>query len=202
MKTKGLHLNHFQIVDPILFSVASIVMLEDRDVRLPDDYFVSLCENIIGQQLSGKVSDVIFARFEKLFPKKNITPRTVLKLSEEKLRTTGMSWSKTRFIRDLAQKVLDTSVRLDHLSTLPDEEVIKELTKVKGIGPWTAEMFLMFTLGREDIFSYGDLGLKNAIKKLYGFKKDPTIKQMEKIVNKWKPYRTYAARILWKSLEL
>lgn len=195
-------LSYFQTADPILHSVAQKIKIEDHPAHSSVDYFSHLCEDIIGQQLSGKVSDVIFARFEKLFPKKNITPRTVLKLSEEKLRTTGMSWSKTRFIRDLAQKVLDTSVRLDHLSTLPDEEVIKELTKVKGIGPWTAEMFLMFTLGREDIFSYGDLGLKNAIKKLYGFKKDPTIKQMEKIVNKWKPYRTWAARILWKSLEL
>ncbi|MDP1721944.1 MAG: DNA-3-methyladenine glycosylase [Candidatus Gottesmanbacteria bacterium] len=194
--------NHFQSIDPILFSVASIIMLENRNARPAEDYFVSLCENIIGQQLSGKVSDVIFSRFEKLFPTKIITPRTVMKLSEEKLRTTGMSWSKTRFIRDLAQQVLVKSVQLDQLAQLSDHEVIAELTKVKGIGPWTAEMFLMFTLGREDIFSYGDLGLKNAIKKLYGFKKDPTIKQMEKIVNKWKPYRTYAARILWKSLEL
>lgn len=193
---------HFRLVDPILFSVARIIMLEEREVRTSDKYFVSLCEDIIGQQLSGKVSDVIFGRFKKLFPAKNITPRTVLKLSEEKLRTTGMSWSKTRFIRDLAQKALDKSVQLDQLAQLADQEVIKELTKVKGIGPWTAEMFLMFTLGREDVFSYGDLGLKNAIKKLYGFKKDPTVKQMEKIVNKWKPYRTWAARILWKSLEL
>lgn len=194
--------DYFQSTDPILFSVIRHITLEVRDARPSDDYFVSLCEDIIGQQLSGKVADVIFARFEKLFPTKNITPRTVLKLSEETLRTTGMSWSKARFIRDLAQKVLDKSVRLEDLATLSDQEVIKELTKVKGIGPWTAEMFLMFTLGREDVFSYGDLGLKNAIKKLYGFKKDPTNKQMEKLVNKWKPYRTWAARILWKSLEV
>lgn len=193
---------HFQTVDPILFSVAQIITLENRDPRPSDDYFVSLCEDIIGQQLSGKVADVIFSRFQQLFPKKIITPRTVLKLSEEKLRSIGMSWSKARFIRDLAQKVLAKSVTLDQLAQLPDEDVIGELTKVKGIGPWTAEMFLMFTLGREDVFSYGDLGLKNAIKKLYGFKKDPTVGQMEIIVNKWKPYRTWAARILWKSLEL
>lgn len=194
--------NYFQSIDTILFSVAQIITIEECEARPPNDYFVSICETIIGQQLSGKVSDVIFARFEKLFSTNTITPRTVLKLSEEQLRTTGMSWSKTRFIRDLAQKILDKTVQLDHLATLSDQDVIGELTKVKGIGPWTAEMFLMFTLGREDVFSYGDLGLKNAIKKLYGFKMDPTIKQMEKIVNKWKPYRTYAARILWKSLEL
>ncbi len=195
-------LAHFRAVNPVLFSLAQTIVLEEHAVRSPDRYFVSLCSDIIGQQLSGKVSDVIFARFEKLFPRKNITPRTVLKLSEEKLRTTGMSWSKTRFIRDLAGQVLTKSLQLAQLAQLSDQDVIRELTKVKGIGPWTAEMFLMFTLGREDVFSYGDLGLKNAIKKLYGFKKDPTVKQMEKIVNKWKPYRTWAARILWKSLEL
>ncbi|MEK9143248.1 MAG: DNA-3-methyladenine glycosylase 2 family protein [Patescibacteria group bacterium] len=163
---------------------------------------MDLCDDIIGQQLSSKVADVLIVRFHKLFPGNRITPRAVLALSEETLRGTGMSWSKTRFIRDLAQHVLTKSIQLDQLAKLSDQDVIKELTKVKGIGPWTAEMFLMFTLGREDVFSYGDLGLRNAIKKLYGFKKDPTIKQMEKIVNKWKPYRTYAARILWKSLEL
>ncbi len=193
---------YFKSIDPTLFSFAQKVTIEDRPTHSSADYFSHLCEDIIGQQLSGKVADVLIERFYKLFSKKNVTPRTVLKKTEAELRGIGMSWSKARFIRDLAQKVLDKSVRLDHLSTLPDEEVIKELTKVKGIGPWTAEMFLMFTLGREDVFSYGDLGLKNAMKKHYGFKKDPTVKQMEKIVNKWKPYRTWAARILWKSLEL
>ncbi len=195
-------LSHFRTADPILFSVAQTITLEAQPPRSPDLYFVSLCEEIIGQQLSGKVADVLFDRFRKLFSRRKITPRAVLKISEETLRTTGMSWSKTRFIRDLAQHVITKSVQLDQLAQLPDDDVIGELTRVKGIGPWTAEMFLMFTLGREDVFSYGDLGLRKAIKKLYGFKKDPPVKQMEKIVNKWKPYRTYAARILWKSLEL
>lgn len=194
-------LNHFQKVDPILFSVAQTITLEEHAIRSPNRYFVSLCSEIIGQQLSGRVADVLFDRFEKLFPKRTVTPKRVLATSEAVLRGTGMSWSKTRFMRDLAQHVLTKSVQLDQLAQLPDQDVIKELTKVKGIGPWTAEMFLMFTLGREDVFSYGDLGLRNAIKKHYGFKKDPTVKQMEKIANKWKPYRSYAARILWKSLE-
>ncbi len=194
-------LSHFRIVDPILYSIAQTITLDDPSFRSSNRYFVSLCSEIIGQQLSGKVADVLFDRFEKLFPKKNVTPKRVLGISEETLRRTGMSWSKTRFIRDLARQVVDKSVRLESLSTLSDAEVIKELTRVKGIGPWTAEMFLMFSLGREDVFSYGDLGLRNAMKKLYGFKKDPTVRQMERIVNKWKPYRTYAARILWKSLE-
>ncbi len=194
-------LSHFRAVDPILFSVAQTITLEAHPVRSPNLYFESLCSEIIGQQLSGKVADVLFDRFRKLFSRRKITPRAVLKMSEETLRTTGMSWSKTRFIRDLAHQVLTKSVQLDQLAQLSDQDVIVELTKVKGIGPWTAEMFLMFTLGREDVFSYGDLGLRKAIIKLYGFKKDPTVRQMDKIVNKWRPYRTYAARILWKSLD-
>ena len=165
------------------------------------EYFGNLCQEIIGQQLSGRVADVLFDRFEKLFPKRTVTPKRALALSEEILRSTGMSWSKARFIRDLAQKILDKTLPLHQLAQLTDEEVIKELTKVNGVGPWTAEMFLMFTLGREDVFSYGDLGLRKAMKKLYGFKNNPTEKQMEKIVKKWQPYRTYAARVLWKSLE-
>ena len=194
-------LSHFRTVDPILFSVAQTMTLEAHPSRSPDLYFVSLCEEIIGQQLSGRVADVLFDRFEKLFPRRKVTPKRVITLSEEILRGTGMSWSKARFIRDLAQQVLSKSLQLDQLAQLPDDEVIAELTRVKGIGPWTAEMFLMFTLGREDVFSYGDLGLKKSIKKLYRFKKDPTQKQMERIVHKWKPYRTWAARILWKSLD-
>lgn len=194
-------LSHFRVVDPILYSAAQTITLDEPSFRSSDRYFVSLCSEIIGQQLSSKVADVLFDRFEKFFPKRNVTPKRVLGISEETLRGTGMSWSKTRFIRDLAQQVIAKSVRLETLSSLADADVIRELTRVKGIGPWTAEMFLMFSLGREDVFSYGDLGLRNAMKKLYGFKKDPIVKQMEKIVNKWKPYRTYAARILWKSLE-
>jgi len=126
----------------------------------------------------------------------------LLKLSDKKIRSCGTSNSKVSFLKDLAAKVLKNDLKLNKLDKLSDDLVIKELTKVKGIGPWTAEMFLMFTLGREDIFSHGDLGLKNAIKKLYKFKKEPTRKQIEKIVEIWKPYRTYASRILWKSLEI
>ena len=190
---------HFQTIDPTLFSV--IDRIEPFELVTRDDYFFALCQEIIGQQLAGKAAHAIFQRFQKLFPNGKITSTRVMKLSEEQIRNIGTSWSKARYIKNLAQTVTDGTVNLDNIASYDDEGVIAELTKVKGIGPWTAEMFLMFTLGREDVFSYGDLGLKKAIKKLYGFKKDPTVKQMEKIVNKWKPYRTYAARILWKSLD-
>lgn len=196
-------IEHFKKVDAVIHSVIEqIGKLEKWEVRHPDEYFKSLCGEIIGQQLSGKAADTIYARFEKLFDGKKITPKNVLGIPDEKLRKAGMSWSKARFIKDLTQKISNNDLKLEKLKDLSDELVIQEVTKVKGIGPWTAEMFLMFTLGREDIFSHGDLGLKKAIKKLYKFKKEPTKKQIEKIVDKWKPYRTYASRILWKSLEM
>ncbi len=193
---------HFQTVDPTLASLIKKFPIEDVTSRNPRYYFVSLCREIIGQQLSGRVADVLCDRFMKLFPKLKVTPHEVSVLSEETLRNTGMSWSKARFIKDLAQKVMIREVKLDHLHTMSDEDVVQELMKVKGIGPWTAEMFLMFSLGREDIFSHGDLGLRRAIQKLYHFKKEPTRKQIEKISRKWSPYRTYACRILWNSLEI
>jgi len=125
-----------------------------------------------------------------------------MSLDDAKIRSCGTSNAKVKSLKDLAQKVSSGSLKLNKLKSLPDEEVMRELVKVKGIGPWSAEMFLMFGLGREDIFSHRDLGLRNAIKKMYGFRKDPSLRQIEKIVSKWKPFRTYASQVLWQSLEL
>ncbi len=192
---------HFKTVDPILFkTLKTIGPLEFIDPRKPKEYFAALCSEIISQQLSGKVADVIFERFKKLFPKGNISANGVMKLTHEKLRSTGMSNSKAKFIVDLAENVISKKIDLEKLVLLHDEEVIRELMKIKGIGPWTAEMFLMFTLGREDVFSHGDLGLKNAMKKLYELE-NPTREEIEANSIKWSPYRTYACRILWRSLE-
>ena len=194
-------LDHFKRVDRILFGASK----KNRDlevivVKKPKEYFVALCSEIISQQLSGRVSDVILERFQKLFPNKEITSEYILKLQHENLRGTGMSNAKARFIMDLASKIYNKEVDLEKLVLLENVEVIKELTKIKGIGRWTAEMFLMFTLEREDVFSHGDLGLRNAIKRLYKLE-NPTYEQMETISIKWSPYRTYACRILWRSLE-
>lgn len=195
-------IEHFKKVDPVLHSVmVKIGILEKIEVRNPGEYFKSLCSEIVGQQLSGKAADTIFGRFERLFPKKRITPESVMKIPDKKMREAGMSWSKVAFIKDLAKKVISKELQLEKLKELSDDAVLQEVMKVKGIGPWTAEMFLMFTLQREDVFSHGDLGLRKAIKKLYKFKKDPTKKQIEKIVARWTPYKTYASRILWRSLE-
>lgn len=191
---------HFERVDPILFAV--IAKVPPVTASASDDYFYSLSEAIINQQLSGKAGDTIWKRFLTLFPKGKLTPERVLVLPDAKIRAIGTSWSKITYLKSLATYVKENKLHLTKLKDMIDEEVIRELTQVKGIGPWTAEMFLMFTLGREDVFSYGDLGLKNAIKKLYKFKKDPTRKQMEKLAENWSPYRTWAARILWRSLDI
>lgn len=195
-------LRHFSEKDPVLFALSRLVVLEDIAPRHSRYFFVSLCREIIGQQLSGRVADVIETRLRKLFPNGRITPQRVLSVKEDMLRETGMSWAKVGFIRDLAQKVIQKEVTLSRLPSLTDEEVIAELTKIKGIGPWTAEMFLIFALGRDDVFSTGDLGLKRAIQKAYKLTREPSVRKLESISLQWKPYRSWAARVLWKSLEL
>jgi DNA-3-methyladenine glycosylase II len=117
------------------------------------------------------------------------------------MRKAGISYSKIAYMTNLAEKVREDKTFLTSLETLPDEEIIKQLTTIKGIGPWTAEMFLLFSLGREDIFSYGDLALINAIKKLYT-PKDTKKETILAITEKWSPYRSYASKVLWKSLSL
>lgn len=193
-------LKHFKKVDPILYEIA--IRVEPFEFKKSNDYFVSLTREIIGQQLSGRVADVIFERFENLFPKRKITAKHLLTIPDQKLRDVGTSWGKVSFLKDLAQKVLNGEVNLKTIDNLENEEVVELLLKVKGIGPWTAEMFLMFALNRPDVFSAGDLGLKNAIVKLYKLKDKPSNEELIKISSKWSPHRTTACRILWGSLEI
>ena len=195
-------LNHFRKADPTLFAISKKVGINPIETREPSYYFYALCYDIIGQQLAGAATKAIFSRFENLFPKGKIMPRYAMKLSEKAIRNVGTSWAKARYIRDLAQKVSDGTLDLKSIEKLNDEEAIERLVQVKGIGPWTAEMFLMFTMGREDIFSHGDLGLRKAIIKHYSLKENVSRDKIEKITKKWSPYRTYACRVLWKSLEV
>ncbi|MFC1710457.1 DNA-3-methyladenine glycosylase family protein [Patescibacteria group bacterium] len=193
---------HFRKADPVIYKI--MPGMEINQLPKPKNsntYFKKLCGEIIAQQLAGKVAAAITNRFYNLFERKRVTPTKVLAISEQKLRNIGMSWAKARYVRDLAQKVKDREVRLNNLHNLDDELVIEELTKVKGIGNWTAEMFLIFTLGREDVFSHGDLGLRKALQKLYGFKDKPSEKQINKVVDKWSPYKSYGCLVLWKSID-
>lgn len=189
-------LAHFKRVDSVLYKYA--LTIEILPLVPSKDYFTHLCNAIISQQLSGKVGDVIFARFQSLFPNQKISPEYTLTLPNQTLRDTGMSMTKVQYIKNLAQSIVSKEILLEALSVLPEEVVISELIKLKGIGRWTAEMFLMFALGREDIFSYGDLGLRRGIQYLYNLPKEPTQSEAETITASWSPYRTYACRILWK----
>jgi len=198
---KAIHA-HFIKQDPILYSyICKTGELEPIEKDSPDNYFFRLCREIIGQQLSNASSDAIIKRFEALFGNTFPKPSDILPVPHEKLRAVGMSNAKARYVRNLAEAVVNKTIRMHELDDMNDERIIEELTKVKGIGPWTAEMFLIFVLGREDVFSMGDLALRKAIKRLYGFKKEPTNKQTEKIIRTWTPYKTYGSRILWQSLE-
>ena len=167
--------------------------------RIHRDYFENLCGYIIGQQLSGKAADVIEARFKDKIGRK-VTPNSVLITKDKILRDCGMSWGKVSFIKDLAQKTISGALQTKKLNTLTDQEIVDELVTVKGIGRWTAEMFLMFSLARPDIFPADDLGIKKGFEKVTGMKlgSDGSMKFAEK---HWKPYRTVASWYLWRSLE-
>lgn len=192
--------SHFRKVDPILYKVVDQVeYLEDITPRKPQDYFRSLCREIISQQLATSAANAIHKRFLRLFPTRRPSAKLLAFISEKELREVGMSWAKARYIKDIAQKLRTKEVRLSSLPKLSDEEVITELTKIKGVGRWTAEMFLIFSLGRPDVFSFGDLGLRRAIQKLYSMP-DFSIERATSIVSSWSPYRSFASRILWKVL--
>lgn len=193
---------HFKSKDPIIFQ--ALQKLGDVSVSKPahpKTFFYKLVREIAYQQLAGKAAAAIFSRFEALFPNKIITPQCVVALSHEAIRGVGLSHAKARYIRNIAEAVESKLLRFHDLPLMEDEEVIAHLIQIKGIGRWTAEMFLMFTLGRENVFSHGDLGLRNAMKKLYKFRKEPTRERIEKIVKKWAPYKTYASLVLWKSVD-
>lgn len=165
------------------------------------NYFVDLVDAITSQQLSIKAAATIMKRFVALFPGGKVTPEAVLAMDTETMRSAGVSFAKIKYIKDLAEKTLQSGILFEQFEIMTDEEIIEELIKVKGIGRWTGEMFLMSTMQRPDVFSYGDLGLRNAMMKLYSFEEMPTKEEAEKIAENWKPYRTIACRYLWKSLE-
>lgn len=191
---------HLKKNDAALGAVMGRIKL--RPLTKRENHFEALVGAIVSQQLSIKAADTIFKRFVALTPgKKFPAPRQVLAISAAKMRKAGLSEMKVSFIKDLAKRILDKTIDFKKMDSWTDEEVAAHLTEVKGIGPWTAEMFLIFSLGRDDVFSYGDLGLKNAIRAIYKMKKHPTRAQAEKLAEQWKPYRSLASRYLWASID-
>ena len=170
--------------------------------NLMNNYYESLIRSIVYQQLSGKAASIIYERFLDLFvfdiyPK----PKDVLEVSIETLRSSGLSYQKVNYIRDLSEKWQDGTMNLTDIDSMTDEEISSELIKVKGIGQWTADMFLMFTLGRPDVFPFGDLGIQKGVMIITNMNRLPTQKEMERKTKKWQPYRTVAAWYLWKLVD-
>ena len=172
-------------------------------VTLSQDYFSSLASAIVGQQLSNRVAEVLWDRLSG-FCDGSVTPEKLAEAETEDLRAIGLSYGKVSYLKALAGHVLDGSLELPRFSGLADEEIIRQLTAVKGIGPWTAEMFLIFSLGREDVYSMGDGGLLRAVQTLYGLegkggKGDKAA--LAEITGRWAPYRTFASLYLWRALD-
>lgn len=171
------------------------VLLEKRN-----NVHLHICASIISQQLSTKVAAVIYARFLALFKKKNPSPTDIISLPFEELRGIGLSNAKANYVLNVCNFFIEQKLTDARLHKMEDEELISFLIQIKGVGRWTAEMILMFTLGREDVFAVDDLGIQQAICKLYGIEaadKKEMKKQMLKISAAWSPYRTYACRYLW-----
>jgi len=170
------------------------------DHELATDYLDALLLNIVGQQLSAKAANAIWNRFMGLINGK-LSPEMVLLLDDEKLRGAGLSRNKAAYIKNIAQAVADGSLTLDKFDDMADTEIVGQLTAIKGIGEWTAEMFLIFSLGRMDVFSKGDGGLARAINNLYGSGTALSVKERLAIAEVWKPFRSIAGLYLWRSLD-
>ena len=164
-------------------------------------YFESLAKYIIYQQLSIKAARKIYIRFLDLFPKDNVVPKNFKQLQSKKIRDIGISQSKIKYINNVADMFLKNKSFLKNINSLSDEEIINKLTQIKGIGPWTAEMFLMFTLCRLDVFPLKDLGIKKGIQKLFKLDTPPSDQFMLKKSKKWSPYRTICCLYLWKMID-
>ena len=192
---------HLMRTDPKLAAIIKRVGPCQLHAVAPKDPFEALCLSIASQQLSTKAADTIFRRFGDLFPPdRRPTPERVMTLSDDRIRGVGFSRPKVGFIKDLAAHVLDGRLDLPGLTRHPDDEVMRQLVAVKGIGRWTAEIFLMFRLGRPDILPADDLGLMNAVHRAYRLRKRPDAKRLRQIGEAWRPYRSVAAWYLWASL--
>jgi DNA-3-methyladenine glycosylase II len=191
-------IHHLRTSDPVLSAIIQQVGDYGIQFRPPD--FETLVKSIVYQQLSGRVASVIFGRLAAAV-KGTVTPESILKLRPSRMRSLGLSTQKTAYIRDLARHTRAGSVVFEDLAALPDDEVIGRLTQVKGIGVWTAHMFLIFALQRTDVLPTGDLGIRNAIRKAYNLEALPTPEEMEQMAMRWRPYCSVASWYLWRSLE-
>lgn len=164
------------------------------------DHFSAIVRAITGQQLSTKAAATIYARLTTLMPQ-GVTPAALAAVPDEALRAAGMSRQKIAYFRDLSETVASGALPLDDLDAMTDDEVVEAMTRVKGIGRWSAEMFLMFRLHRPDVLPVGDLGIVNAVRAVYRLRKTPTAERIRQIGEAWRPYRSVASWYLWRSLD-
>ena len=184
--------------DPNLTRI--IERIGDYQIKKRNNHFAVLIESIISQQLASAAAEAIFSRFKKLYPKFP-TSGQILDTKNAKLRSVGLSGMKIEYLKDLSQKIEDGKLKMKSLSKMTDDEIIEHLTQVKGIGRWTAEMFLIFSLGRLDVLPVGDLGLRKGVQMAFSMSELPKPKEVEKIGMRRKPYRSIATWYLWKSLQ-
>ena len=190
---------HLAGVDPRLRKI--IKKVGPCPLRPRRDYFVVLCKAIYSQQISTRVAAVLFGRFRQQFPGKRPTPALVIRLLDgdpAKLKTCGLSRQKMKYLRDLADHFVSAKIPTRRLAAMSDQEVIDSLVRVHGIGRWTAEMFLMFVLNRTDVLPVHDLGLRDAVKDVYGFKQRPSAKELNALAEAWRPWRSLATWYLWR----
>jgi DNA-3-methyladenine glycosylase II len=193
---------HLKRADPVLARIIERVGPSRFVQRTTGSHLDALVRSIVSQQLSTSAAATIHARLIALVGQVNPLPEHWLALNDPEMRAAGLSRQKIAYIRDLARHVQDGELPMAKLHLMSDDEVIEALTKVKGIGVWTAQMFLMFRLGRPDILPVLDLGVRNAFRRAYKLRKDPTAKRMQGLAKSWAPYRSVASWYLWQSLEL
>ena len=190
---------HLKKSDPILSQIIKQVGPYNIEYREPD--FETLVRAIVYQQLNGKVAATIFGRLTAAAAANRLTPEAVLKLSARKMRALGLSPQKTRYIRDLARRTRSGVIDFPALLTLPDDKVVEHLVRLKGVGVWTAHMFLIFALRRANVLPTGDFGIRAAIQKAYGLPQLPKPADIESLARNWRPYCTVASWYLWRSLD-
>ncbi|WP_437202370.1 DNA-3-methyladenine glycosylase family protein [Planctomicrobium sp. SH664] len=195
----GNALRHLKRGDPILGQV--IQSVGPFALKRNRGRYESLLRAIVSQQISGAAARSIWAKLETAAGTKRLTPEVIQRLPDESLRGAGISPQKLGYVRDLTERVQSRKLPLHKLSRQPDETVIEELVAVKGIGVWTAQMFLMFSLGRPDVLPHGDLGIQVALQRLYGLPDKPKRDECERLAEPWRPYATVASWYLWRSLE-
>jgi DNA-3-methyladenine glycosylase II len=198
-------LDHLRAADPVIGRLVDGYGSPDevlrRRGRRPTDPYGALLRAIVGQQLSTKAARTIFERLTGLFDDHTPTAAELLEADPELLRSAGLSRAKVAYLRDLAERVEDGDLELDRLAELPDDQVTDQLTAVKGLGQWTADMFLIFHLGRPDVLPVGDLGIRRAVQVAYGLEELPSPGELERIAEPWRPRRSLACLYLWRSLD-